>query len=204
MNSRYKKSLLFTILIYSAIFALYLSLEHKKKQTSANQPITISVISQSSAPKMKIQKPQESQKKTPPIKNDALTPKKVVQDTKEKSKAVTANLKKTDTNTTQKEQSTNLDEKRNVLLSQIYKAIKSNKKYPEQAIENGIEGEVAVKFTLESNGTATNILLLSGNNLLKAATKDAIMKSFPFIIPKELEGELPTDIDLTLSYRLNK
>lgn len=78
-------------------------------------------------------------------------------------------------------------------LHLIRKQIKKNVHYPKSAKRLKIQGIVKIRFTLHSNGSVDNIVILSGHSRLKKSTINAVKdasSSFPRV-KKDITIELP-------------
>ncbi len=71
----------------------------------------------------------------------------------------------------------------------LYKWLKENIKYPEQAKENGIEGKVYVTFVIEKDGSITNAKLLRDIGGGCGAEAVRAVKTMPRWIPAKQRGE---------------
>ena len=73
----------------------------------------------------------------------------------------------------------------------MYKFISDNLLYPEDAIENGIEGKVYVRFVVDVDGTAKDLTIMKsvpgGQSLEQAAIE--VCKKFPKFIPPMRDGK---------------
>ncbi|NLO16802.1 MAG: hypothetical protein GX118_01215 [Arcobacter butzleri] len=85
-------------------------------------------------------------------------------------------------------------------LQTIKHKINQNKVYPKRAVSRRIQGEVDVKFKLSQNGTVFDINI-EGHNIFKSSIEDALYKSFPINIPKELDV-FPMVISFTIAFHL--
>ena len=94
-----------------------------------------------------------------------------------------------------------LSQIKNKFYSELLKKIDSNKFYPLFAKRTGIEGDVEIKFSISQNGTLLNIEVISGHTALKVSAKDAVIKSFPIEIPKQLSGTI-LNMSIILHYKL--
>jgi len=78
------------------------------------------------------------------------------------------------------------------------KAIKKvQPKYPELALKMRVEGTVKVEAVVGSDGTVKNVIVVSGNTLLKSAVIDCV-KQWQFesgkdtaLVPVEVDFKLP-------------
>ena len=55
--------------------------------------------------------------------------------------------------------------------------IMENLKYPEEATANGVEGEINAAFTVEADGTVSNIRITGTDQILRDAVEKAIMEA---------------------------
>ncbi|MCD4668052.1 MAG: TonB family protein [Sulfurimonas sp.] len=76
--------------------------------------------------------------------------------------------------------------KQREFIEYLIKRINSNKSYPNMARRRVIEGEVAVKFKILSNGKVEDIQIISGRSIFKKATIQAIQRSFPVEVDSSL------------------
>ena len=81
--------------------------------------------------------------------------------------------------------------------------IKQNLHYPPTARRRGVQGEVAVRFTLFSDGSIRDISVLQGEEIFHTAAKAAVASAEGIDIPKNLLTSLPKQMDLTLEFKLN-
>ena len=61
----------------------------------------------------------------------------------------------------------------------LYKWVYSNLKYPKKAKKNRVEGDVAIKFTVEKNGTVSEVEILKGTDPLLDEEALRIVKMMP-------------------------
>jgi TonB family protein len=88
----------------------------------------------------------------------------------------------------------------NLFFKELKRGIAQNKLYPARARRRGVEGRVKISFTIEQNGSISNIRL-KGKRVFFRSAKMAILKSQP-IDTKDVPLNLPINVSLTLSYRL--
>ncbi|MDD4948011.1 energy transducer TonB [Sulfuricurvum sp.] len=81
-------------------------------------------------------------------------------------------------------------------------AIQKNLRYPPAARRRGMEGEVAVRFTLLNDGSIRNISVQHGEDIFHSAAKAAVGSTAGIDIPKNLNDSLPMEMDLTLEFKL--
>jgi TonB family C-terminal domain len=77
---------------------------------------------------------------------------------------------------------------------------KVNPKYPREAREQGIEGDVILRATIDTKGNITNLKVSQGDPILAAAAIDAVKdwKYRPYV----LNGE-PVDVDTTIKIQFH-
>jgi len=93
-------------------------------------------------------------------------------------------------------------EKRNFFAS-LRSKIQQNLRYPTSARRRGMEGNVDVRFVLESSGTIRDVSVKEGSEIFHNAAKLAVASASGIRIPEALVSGFPTEIDLTLEFRLN-
>jgi protein TonB len=108
-------------------------------------------------------------------------------------------------NRTQKEQKRLIAKKggkKEVILffKEIKKAIAKNRIYPRYARKRGVTGKVKATFTIEKNGTISQINL-KGKEIFFESAKEAIKKIEP-IKTKNAPINLPLRVSITLKYKL--
>ncbi len=87
----------------------------------------------------------------------------------------------------------------------MYKFISDNLDYPEDAVENGIEGKVYVRFVVDVEGTAKDFTIMKsvpgGQSLELAAIE--VCKKFPKFIPPTRDGKpIKTYFILPINFKL--
>lgn len=220
-TSRYYNSFFITLFLFSSlIFGVFLIFQNKAiyaQSISKNeQRISFTIVAQKSKPveEKTIEKPIEKIEPIIPPKPIAKKPlpKEVIQETPkpiEQPQQITEPLQTTqDTQPTQTviekqiAQASKIDT--NAIKEEFLKNIKiqidKNKVYPQRAISRGIQGIVDVNFTLLGNGTISNINL-QGHNIFKGSIEDALHKSFPVVIPSELDV-FPMVINFQIAFNL--
>ena len=65
----------------------------------------------------------------------------------------------------------------------------------------GKEGKVKIGFTLNKNGQASNIKIISGNRIFNNSAIQAIKDSFPIKVDKSL-FDFPKNFTINLAYNL--
>lgn len=93
-------------------------------------------------------------------------------------------------------------EKRNFFAS-LRSTIQKHLRYPSAARRRGMEGDVDVRFVLESSGTIRNISIREGEEIFHNAAKMAVASASGVKVPETLASNFPTEIDLSLEFRLN-
>ena len=77
---------------------------------------------------------------------------------------------------------------------------KVNPKYPKEARDQGIQGDVLLQVTIDTKGNVTNPKAVQGNPILAAAAVEAVKqwKYRPYV----LNGE-PVQVDTTITIRFH-
>ncbi|GEM_PF-2691176 len=220
ITSRYFNSFFITFFLFSTLFfGIFLIFKNQavfaKNISQAPQKISFTIVSQKPQPKLEqkvvekpiekvieqpIIKPKPIPTKTKPIEKQEPTPTQqtITEQTpvaKEEVKQVpvieqqVAQASKVDTNAIKEE-----------FLKNIKININKNKVYPQRAVSRGIEGIVDVNFKLSANGTISDIMI-EGHNIFKSSIEDALSKSFPVSIPKEL-NMFPMVINFQIAFNL--
>ncbi|MDY0117689.1 MAG: TonB family protein, partial [Sulfurimonadaceae bacterium] len=91
--------------------------------------------------------------------------------------------------------------KQELFLEHMRNAIDKNKVYPNSARRRAIEGEVQISFFLQADGDVKDIELVFGKSIFKGSAIEAITKSFPLKVEKELFS-FPKKFYITLAYSL--
>lgn len=81
--------------------------------------------------------------------------------------------------------------------------IQQNLRYPSAARRRGMEGEVNVRFVLENSGAIRDITVRDGEGIFHEAAKIAVASASGVKIPEVLSDTFPTDVALTLEFRLD-
>jgi protein TonB len=86
------------------------------------------------------------------------------------------------------------------ILGELNRLLHEHLRYPETARRKGIEGALAIRFTLNTNGTATDVVVSesSGSHLLDRAAVRAISDIFPYPEPPDT----PLHFTIPVTYRL--
>jgi protein TonB len=122
--------------------------------------------------------------------------------TEDKKPVVSSELSKT--NDWTKQPTHSLSSTKNNFLARVKEAINANKHYPALAKNKEIEGKVHATFTINSDGSVSDIVIKEGNMILRDATRKAIERSFPVMVPSEIKNSMPTNEDITLNFNLIK
>ncbi|MBU1658861.1 TonB family protein [bacterium] len=94
-----------------------------------------------------------------------------------------------------------LENKQIEFFTKLKELINKNKSYPNSARRRAIQGDVEVRFYLLEDGNVKNIELLSGKSIFEKSVQQAIEKSFPVKIDKELFN-FPKEFKITIAYIL--
>lgn len=81
--------------------------------------------------------------------------------------------------------------------------IQQNLRYPSAARRRGMEGEVSVQFVLENSGAIRDITIRDGDGIFHESAKLAVASASGVKIPEVLSDTFPTDVKLTLEFRLD-
>lgn len=220
-TSRYYNSFFITLFLFSSlIFGLFLIFQNKTiyaQNISKNeQKISFTIVSQKSKPMEQkvVEKPIEKIEPIlppkpvakQPLKQEIIkeTPKPIQQEVVEEYTPMIKEDTKPTQTVIEKQVSQasqiNINAIKEEFLKNIKIQIDKNKVYPQRAISRGIQGTVDVNFTLLANGNISNINL-HGHNIFKNSIEDALLKSFPVIIPQELDV-FPMVINLQVAFNL--
>ena len=82
--------------------------------------------------------------------------------------------------------------------SQIIERINANKSYPKTARRRGIQGDVAVSFTVADDGSIIDLECQGDAKILSHSACDAIKKSLPFPAPQQQQLQLSFVMDYVL------
>lgn len=216
ITSRYFNSFFITFFLFSTLFfGIFLIFKNQetfaKNISQAPQKISFTIISQKPQPVVEqkvVEKPIEKVVEKP-----ILEPKPIAQKPKPITQPTQTPIEQTVTAKEEVKQvvpaieqqiavATQIDT--NAIKEEFLKTIKininKNKVYPKRAISRGIEGMVDVNFKLLSNGTISDINI-SGHNVFTSSIEDALAKSFPVSIPKEL-NVFPMVINFQIAFNL--
>lgn len=94
-----------------------------------------------------------------------------------------------------------LKAKQAAFYAQLRSLIDANKIYPKSARRRGAQGEVEMQFLLLADGSVSSIKMLSGKSIFERSAMEAIEKSFPVSVEKELFN-YPKEFTVTLVYLL--
>jgi protein TonB len=78
--------------------------------------------------------------------------------------------------------------------------IKQNLRNPPTAQRRGMQGEVAIRFTVFGDGSLRDISILQGEEIFHTAARVAVASSSGIDVPKSLTELLPMEMDLTLEF----
>lgn len=81
--------------------------------------------------------------------------------------------------------------------------IQNHLRYPIAARRRGMEGDIAVRFSLANDGTIHSISVQRGETIFHNAAKTAVASASGIDVPKNLSDALPMEIELTLEFKLN-
>lgn len=82
--------------------------------------------------------------------------------------------------------------------------IESNKQYPSLARDAGLEGTIKLSFTINKNGSVSNVSAGEGNALLKKSALKAINDSTPFHVSDKLSEYMPMQMSVSLEFKLEE
>ncbi|MDY0322359.1 MAG: TonB family protein [Arcobacteraceae bacterium] len=218
ITSRYFNSFFITFFLFSTLFfGIFLIFKNQetfaKNISNTPQKISFTIISQKPQPVVEqkvVEKPIEKVVEKP-----IAQPKPIAQKPKQIEPVATKQTQAEPTPTAKEEVkqvvpaieqqiavATQIDT--NAIKEEFLKTIKininKNKVYPKRAVSRGIEGMVDVNFKLLSNGTISDINI-SGHNVFTSSIEDALAKSFPVSIPKEL-NMFPMVINFQIAFNL--
>jgi len=91
--------------------------------------------------------------------------------------------------------------RQNRYFAEIRRVINENKIYPQSAINRGIMGSVTIEFTVSPSGNLVSYSVVRGNRLLKKATIDALIISFPLPPPPNVINA-NTTLSVDIGYNL--
>jgi len=87
-------------------------------------------------------------------------------------------------------------------LTEVMAHIEQHKWYPKAARRRGIEGEVHVRFTLQPDGTAKQLVVENGPSVLLAAARKAVEKAVPMPMPPK-SIHCPIECEFRMAFNLN-
>ncbi len=214
MINRYVKSLFITIFLYTVLIVSFFTAIKTTENIQNNNTISISVVSEIRSKEFeKIEQPQKLQKivtKEKYVEKKEDTSNKTVKkhsiaksnDRSVQNKNPAINNQRSKIKNQEEQPTPSSEEIKNNFLARIKSAINANKRYPTLAKRREIEGKIDATFTINSNGSVSNIVILEGNSILKDATRKAIEKSFPVEIPNEIKNDMPFNLNITLNFKL--
>jgi len=88
-------------------------------------------------------------------------------------------------------------------LSDVMAHIEQHKWYPKAARRRGLEGEITVRFILLPDGSAENVLVENGPELLMAAARKAVEKATPMPTPPA-KIHCPLKCEFRMRFSLNE
>jgi protein TonB len=91
--------------------------------------------------------------------------------------------------------------KQKAFYSELRALINKNKTYPNSARRRSIQGDIEMKFSVTSDGNVGDIKRVHGHHIFEASAREAIEKSFPIRVEKELFS-YPKEFKITLVYVL--
>lgn len=95
-----------------------------------------------------------------------------------------------------------LEKAKNEYLRRLMTHIESHKKYPRAARRRAIEGEVSVRFQLQSDGVMTGVEVEEGHRVLRKAVEEALRHAQPLPKPpSELSFPLPVSFSVVFSLK---
>lgn len=164
----------------------------QKKEVVKKKPKPKKIPPKKTPPKKK--PPEKKAKKVEPVKEEKVVekPQEVVEE------KVVQKATSTDQNKITKDE---IRAKKNLFYSQIKERINKNKVYPKTAQRRGIQGDVTVRFLINSNGELVDIRIVNGKKVFKESALSAIKNSFPIKVPSELK-EKKFELELVIEYRL--
>lgn len=81
--------------------------------------------------------------------------------------------------------------------------IQQNLRYPSAARRRGMEGEVDVRFVLETSGSIRDIAIRNGESIFHDAARLAVASAAGMKVPEPLASRFPDELAVTLEFRLN-
>lgn len=87
----------------------------------------------------------------------------------------------------------------------LQKFVADNIQYPEQAIEQGAEGDIRIAFVVDENGKVTNVKAVDNNNAEYGLKEEAIavMNKMPSWTPGTVKGKkVKTKMQLPISFQI--
>lgn len=81
--------------------------------------------------------------------------------------------------------------------------IQQNLRYPAAARRRGMEGEVDIRFVLETSGSIRDIAIRNGESIFHDAARLAVASASGMKVPDALASRFPDELSLTLEFRLN-
>lgn len=204
--NRYVSSLIITSLLYLTVIASVLYAVSQNNYSDKNvkadnvRKVNFTIISPKNKPEKEKPKPkpkpEPKQKPEPKLEQEPEPePIKEVQEEQVQKQEIATN------NTNKKISQDNAKAKKELFISSLIKQINSNKSYPRSARRRCIEGNVDVEFTILADGNVEDVNILSGKNVFKNSTIQAIKKSFPVAIDSSLFS-FPKKFKIKIAYIL--
>lgn len=97
----------------------------------------------------------------------------------------------------------NISAEKQSFFAHLRTKIQQNLRYPSSARRRGMEGEVSVQFVLENSGAIRDITIRNGDGIFHESAKLAVASASGVKIPEVLSDTFPTDVKLTLEFRLD-
>lgn len=86
---------------------------------------------------------------------------------------------------------------------EIYRFLAKNIKYPAHAKENGIQGKIYAKYTIEKDGTVSNVSITKGAHVVLDKEYVRVIRTMKFDIPPTINGKPVTIcVSAPASFRL--
>jgi len=87
----------------------------------------------------------------------------------------------------------------------LQKFVEDNIEYPNEAIEQGAEGDIKIAFTVDEKGKVTNVKAIDNNNTEYGMKEEAIavMNKMPAWTPGTVKGKkVKTRMQLPISFQI--
>jgi protein TonB len=217
--NRYFKAFITTIALYSVLVASFVySYETptllSSKEIQSDQAVRFTIIPKQEYKKPPVSKPTKEKKVI--IQKKIVTPKKIIKKIVKKEtpkkvikkqpivkKQIKQNQLKTKTqNIVQQNEQLNIQKEREIYFTKIKNLIAQNKAYPKSAQRRGIEGRIAVEFTISCEGRFVAFNKIDGKKIFKKSVQKTIESVFPIIPPKNIFSSNQT-LSLIIDFSLN-